>query len=260
LVDYHIHTVLSDGEGEHRDYIEAAKRKNLGEIGFSEHLCLKDVVWTMDPNRIEEMVKLIEELKKDSPINIRSGLEIDYLPGYEPQIEAIINRYSFDYTIGSVHFIGDFNFDSRDYIGEYERWEIYELYKRYFRLIQGTARSGLFDIIGHADVIKKYGFRPSQDISELLIETASVFKKTGVCIEVNTNGLKKPCQEVYPSSDFLKLCFQKGVPITLGSDGHRPEEVGQNFDVAIEMIKNVGYKKMARFEKRKRTLITLPGL
>ena len=257
IMDYHIHTTLSDGKGNHDAYIRMAQKRKIDEIGFSDHLCLKKVSWAMELSQISSMIETINHLKKNSKVVIKLGVEMDYFPGFENKIKEIIAGIPFDYVIGSVHFINDWTVDHPDNISEYEKWDVYELYKVYFNLVQQTANSKLFDIIGHPDLIKKFGFKPKRDISDLLEETAEIFKNSGICIEINTSGLTKPCKEIYPSKKLLKMCFDKGVPVTLGSDAHRPQDIGQHFDEAIKLIKEIGYIEIVQFTKRKRKFIRI---
>lgn len=257
IMDYHIHTTLSDGKGNHKDYIKTAQKRKIDEIGFSDHLCLKKVSWAMELSHISSMIETINHLKENSKAVIKLGIEMDYFLGYEDNIKEIIDSIPFDYVIGSVHFINDWTVDHPDNISEYDKWDIDELYKVYFNLVQMAAKSKLFDIIGHPDVIKKFGFKPKRDISILLEETAEVFKNSGICVEINTSGLTKPCKEIYPGKKLIKMCFDKGVPVTLGSDAHRPKDIGQYFDKALELLKDVGYTEIVQFAKRKRKFIRI---
>ncbi|MFC1850798.1 histidinol-phosphatase HisJ family protein [candidate division CSSED10-310 bacterium] len=254
LVDYHIHTSLSDGRTNHHPYVKQAAKLGLSEIGFSDHICLKKVPWSIDLAKIPLMAETISELKKSAPLPIKFGVEMDFIPGYEDKIKSVLQAMPLDYVIGSVHFLDEWNFDSYNSISTYQEWDLKELYSQYFRLIQLSAESKLFDILGHIDLIKKFGFRPECDIGELFTETAEIISKNKVCIEVNTSGLIKPCQEIYPSSQLLKICCDYGIPITLGSDAHKPGCVGQYFDDALMLIQQIGYKKIAHFNERKRIL------
>jgi histidinol-phosphatase (PHP family) len=255
LIDYHMHTTFSDGLSErHGDYVKSAVNKGIGEIGFSEHICLKNPSWGMKMSSAPAMIEKVKSIKAGIPVKL--GVEMDFLPGLEGEIKKILNSNPFDYVIGSVHFIGDWMFDEGD-SPEYKKWDIYELYRAYFDLVQQAAKSGLFDIIAHPDLIKKLGYRPKKDFSSVLERTAEVLKKEDVCIEINTGGLMSPCKEIYPSEKFLKICFDHGIPITLGSDAHKPEHVGRAFDKAVKIIKSVGYEEISRFTGRERELIPL---
>jgi len=258
IVDYHMH-VKSDLYGKQRpeEYIKVAKSKGLDEIGFSDHFSVYPVYYSMKREKLPEYVKIVQVLKNKADITLKLGIEMDYAPKIENQTKKIIDKYPFDYVIGSLHFIDDWEFENPKEIPNYKKWNIYELYQMYFNLLRKLANSKLFNIIGHADIIKKLGFKPQKNINDILKDTIKVFKKNKVCIEVNTTGLKTPCKEIYPSEKFLRICFDYGIPITLGSDAHCPRFVGQNFDKAISLIRKVGYDKIATFKNRKIKLVEL---
>jgi histidinol-phosphatase (PHP family) len=253
--NYHIHTKFSDGKGEIEEYVENAIKEGFDEIGFSDHLTLLDELppWSMSLEDLEHYTNSVLQVARETPeVKVRLGVEMDYLPGKIPEISSITKNNRFDYVIGSVHYVdGTCCVDCSQIVGKLEKMtssDIYELYIKYYQLLRDAARSGLFDIIGHPDVIKKFGFRPERNIDDLLRETASAFAESGVAVEVNTSGLKKPCKEIYPSRRFLEFCFDCGVPVALGSDAHRPEDMG--VDEGIELVREVGYNRIATFSNR----------
>ncbi len=258
LTDYHMHTILSDGKDEHETIIQAAINKGFDEIGFTDHICHILVDWRMEPDLIPLMIEKIQTLKHKfrDKINIKFGIEVDFIPGDEQKIADTISQIAVDYVIGSIHYIGNWNYDSDP--SKFEDKSIYQLYELYFQTIQESARSGLFDIIGHPDLIKKYGYYPEEDITSLYKDTAAVFKNSNVVIELNTNGKNKACKDFYPALPFLKICHNYGVPITLSSDAHKAKLVGQYFNEAISLLRQTGYQKIAIFNKRKRSFIDLP--
>jgi histidinol-phosphatase (PHP family) len=260
--NYHIHTKFSDGKGEIEEYVDSAITEGFCEIGFSDHLTLLDELppWSMRPEDLERYTDSVLQLaRRRSEIGVKLGIEMDYFPGKIPDISSITKNNRFDYVIGSVHYVDDICcVDCSQIVGELEKMssaDIYELYVKYYRLLCDAASSGLFDIIGHPDVIKKFGFKPERSIDDLLRETASAFADSGVAIEVNTSGLRKPCKEIYPSKRFLELCFDRGVPVALGSDAHSPEDMG--VDEGIELVREVGYSRIATFSNRNLKEISL---
>lgn len=253
--DYHIHTLYSDGRRQPELFIEAALQTGLREIGFSDHLnpSGEKLVWCMDHNRLPEYTEHLLQLKEQHhDIKIRIGLEVDYLPGYEKETEQIISSFPFDHIIGSVHYMGKDTVDhgAEFYIGK----DIDQLYEEYFNLISDAASTGFFDIMAHPDLIRIHGFRPEADITYLYHLIASSFKKNDVAFEINTNGRNKPLGDFYPDTDFLSLFASYGVPVCVNSDAHYPERVGQFFDEAYDLLKGAGYKEMAVFSNRRRTL------
>ncbi|MFH1613363.1 MAG: histidinol-phosphatase HisJ [bacterium] len=262
MIDYHIHTKLcGHAQGEMEEYVEKAIELNLQEIGFSDHLPLlhiKNPTLSMSEKELPLYVKKVHYLqKKYTQIKIKLGIEVDFIPEKKDEIQKLINQYDFDYVYGSVHFVKDFMIDHPDHANRFKTENILNIYQNYFHTIQEAAKSHLFDIIAHIDVIKKFNYRPCEDITKLLEETIHILKKNNIIIEMNTSGLRKPCQEIYPDFNLLKICQEKKVNITLGSDAHKKEEVGFAFDEAINLLKKAGYKKLATFEKRKIKLISL---
>jgi len=255
--DYHIHTLFSDGKRDLSDYVDKAVKRKIGEIGFSDHIYFVKAVWSMDFADLPDYVNRIDALRAASKISIKTGLEVDFVPSKMDRLMQRINKFDFDYLIGSVHFIGDWLIDSENQIQEWKRRNVDDVYQQYFTLVQAMASSGLFDIVGHLDLVKKFNFKPRDDITDLLLETVEVISKSKMCIEVNTGGLRKPCHEVYPSGKLLRMCFDHGLPITLGSDAHSPEEVGANLDKAVDLLRKIGYVEIVRFTGRNREFVKL---
>jgi len=266
LADYHIHTKMcGHAKGEMEDYLTTAQRLGLAEIGFSDHLPLyflspEEMIpgYAMPEGDIPAYIDAVKKLqKKGGPVQVKLGVEADYIPGCEDKLEKLLNPHSFDFIIGSVHFIDGWSFDRQEEIDRYGEWDIWELYERYFTLVQQAALSGLFDIMAHPDLIKKFNFIPSQDLMPLYENTVRAFKKAGVCVEVNTAGLRYPVREVYPSPGFLKVAFRHGLPVTLGSDAHLPEQVGAGLAEAVALLREIGYTEITLFEQRSRIKKTI---
>jgi len=120
-----------------------------------------------------------------------------------------------------------------------------------------AAQSRLFDFIGHADVIKVCGHRPAEDVSDLYESAASAFASSGVCVEINTAGWRKPVGEIYPAARFLQACRRAGVPVLINSDAHIPEDVGRDFGRAAAYAEGMGYTEVATFASRTRRMVPL---
>jgi histidinol-phosphatase (PHP family) len=120
-----------------------------------------------------------------------------------------------------------------------------------------AAESGLFDIIGHADLCKKFCFYPEQDCTPLFVRFLDAAKRRGTAIELNTAGLRKECREIYPSLRILRLAAERGVPITFGSDAHAPQEVGLDLARAVQLARTAGYSHWCRFTKRRRETVEI---
>lgn len=252
--DYHMHTNLSDGHHTHDEMVYAAEASGLTEIGFSDHISLKPVGWAMDLKRIPEMIDLIAHIqKKSNSVTVRFGAEVDYIPDLVDQTRSLIKSLPLDYVIGSVHFIDDWNFDTD--INGYNGTDIDVFYRAYFRLIGEAAQTGMFDVIGHADLAKKFAVYPTFKLQKTYEQCARIFNESGVVVELNTSGKNKPCAEFYPSVDFLEILHHYRVPITLGSDAHVEQNIGQYFDETVNLLKSLGYKEIIGFNQRKRITI-----
>ena len=182
---------------------------------------------------------------------------MDYLPGHEDWIRDLAARHPWDYFIGSVHYVSDsWAIDDPQKLSEWNHRNPDEVWAAYFDRLTLAAESGLFEIIGHADLPKKFGHRPPSDYTALCEQFLNAAKRQDCAIELNTAGLRKDCREIYPSRRILELAFEKGVPITFGSDAHAPSEVGMNFADAIQLARDVGYRQSRRFVQRKPHMVT----
>lgn len=257
LVDYHTHSVLSDGKNTYEEMIRSAVAKGLDEIGFSDHVCLKPVNWAIRPEDIAVMTEQILDLKEKyaDQIRIRYGIEVDFFPGKEEKIAQLIEQIPVDYVIGSVHFIGDWNFDTDQSL--YGKWSNDKLYKKYFRLIQKAARSGLFDVVGHLDIIKKFRVYPETNQDKLFEETVAIIKENNLVVELNTGGFDRPCAEFTPDANILEMCFRHQVPVTLSSDAHRVEHIARHYENAVSLLRQIGYTEIIGFSKRSHRIIRI---
>jgi histidinol-phosphatase (PHP family) len=259
--DYHMHTPLCrHATGEPGEYARHALAAGLTEIGFSDHSPMPDDDfdnWRMYANQLDEYVAKVRQAQQDFPdLTIRLALEVDYLPGYENWIRGLAARHPWDYFIGSVHYVSDsWAIDDPQKLSEWQHRNAGEIWSSYFDRLTMAAETGFFEIIGHVDLPKKFRRRPSSDCTPLYEKFLDAAKENNCAIELNTAGLRKDCQEIYPSRQILELAFQKGVPIMFGSDAHAPEEVGMNFKEAVQLAQSVGYKESCRFAQRKREMV-----
>jgi histidinol-phosphatase (PHP family) len=259
--DYHMHTPLCrHATGEPVDYARRAVELGLTEIGFSDHSPMpRDDFddWRMFDRQLDEYVAKVRLAQKEFPqLTIRLALEVDFLPGHEDWIRQLAKRHPWDYFIGSVHYVSEsWDIDNPAKLSEWKKRDAFEVWQAYFDRLTLAAESKLFEIIGHADLPKKFGIRPVQDCAPLYEKFLDAAAKAGCAIELNTAGLRKDCREIYPSRQLLDLAFQKGVPITFGSDAHAPGEVGMNFAEAIQLARATGYTKTCRLQKRQRETI-----
>lgn len=276
LPDTHTHSRYSDGYGGLEANVRHAATIGLPAIACTDHMPLtapppgvprpadlppgRHTPWHMAWEDLPSYVAEVERLKRAHPqVEVLLSLEFDYWPGVEPHVKSLQALYPWDLCLGSVHFVGDFGIDSEEEIPRWERSDVDAIWEQYFLLLAEAARSGLFDLIGHADLVKKFGFRPPRDPRpwyEVFVQAA---RDSGVVIELNSAGLYKPCAEIYPALDLLRLSRSHGVPIAFGSDAHRAEQVGSGFDRAVALARAAGYDEYIRFRPgRQREKCPLP--
>lgn len=257
MVDYHMHSILSDGNNSYEEMVRMAIAKGLDEIGFSDHVCLKPVDWAIEMIDIPVMTEQIIDLKlkyKDE-IKISYGIEMDYFSGREAEIKELIESIPLDYVIGSVHFIEDWNFDTDQSL--YGKWTNDQLYENYFELIQQAIASDLFDIVGHLDIIKKFRVYPDSNQDKLFDDTIKLIKKHNLVVELNTGGIDRPCAEFTPGPKLLEMCYRHNVPVTLSSDAHMSTQIARHFESAVDLLAEIGYHEIAGFNNRNRRMIRL---
>jgi histidinol-phosphatase (PHP family) len=269
IVDYHMH-LRRRGEGEaeeldHRveavePYVEKAAERGVDEIGFTEHVYYfrqTSELWEQ-PYYAERCVQdldtyvdaVLEAKRRGLPVKL--GLEVDYVPGRERELQDALAPYPWDFLLGSVHDIEGHPIDSDPDVGMWKHFPVEEVWRRYFIALRGAARSRLFDVLSHPDLVKIFGRRPAAD--EVFLhhdETADAIEAaSGLAVEVSTAGLHKPVGEIYPDLGFLEACHARGIPVTTASDAHLPDDVGRDLDRAVEHARSAGYSTVTVFEGR----------
>jgi histidinol-phosphatase (PHP family) len=199
-----------------------------------------DAPWRMRPDQLQEYVDEVRAVQAEfaGRLDVRLGLEADFHPGTERFVEQLLAAFRWDYVIGSVHYLGAWGFDNPEYVAEYEARDLGGLYNDYYTLVGGAARSGLFDSIGHLDLPKKFGHRDPVGVAAL--RALDVIAETGLALDFNTAGWRKPVAEAYPAPHLVGEAVGRGIPFVLGSDAHQPQEVGHRFIEAAAMIEGVG--------------------
>jgi histidinol-phosphatase (PHP family) len=261
--DYHMHTPLCrHATGEPVEYAARAAELGLTEIGFSDHSPMRRDDfdnWRMRFDQLDDYVEKVRKAQKDFPqLSIKLALETDYLPGQEEWIRELAARHPWDYMIGSVHYVSqDWAIDSPYQLSKWKEHDPYEVWSIYFDWLTRAADSGLFEIIGHADLPKKFRIIPKQDCTSLFDKFLTTAASKNVAIELNTAGLRKDCKEIYPNKQILQMAKDRNVAITFGSDAHAPAEVGMNFNEAIALARSVGYTHCRRFVQRKHQTVPI---
>ena len=191
-------------------------------------------------------------------IPVRAGLECDWLSGCKPWIEELSSRYEWDYLIGSVHYLGDWDFDNPKWLGRWGECDVEAVWTRYWQTYAEMADSGLFDILAHPDLVKKFSHVPAGDLDRFYEPVIDAIAASGGVIELNTAGWHKPCAEAYPASRFLELACSAGIGLVISSDAHAPSEVARDFPRAIEVARASGYQETVLFNNRRRKNEPLP--
>lgn len=272
LTDYHLHLRPDEPDttaerhftaDNVERYLEAARACGIEEIGVSEHVHRFTQaldVWDHPFWREQATDDLDAYCEFVASTPLKLGIEADYVPGREAQTAELLDGRPFQYVIGSVHFLGD---DAVDY-DRYDVWtegrDPDAVWTRYFEVLADAARSGLFDLMAHPDLVKVWGSerpRPDGDLRRFYEPAVEAFAEAGVAVEVSTAGLRKPVGEIYPSADFARMCVDAGLDFALSSDAHLPEQVGYRYDDALAFLGDLGVKEICVFEGRERRLAPL---
>lgn len=257
-VDLHNHTLFCNhATGTMREYIEKAVELNIDVYGFSEHAPMDfDEHYRLPLDKVSLYETEVKTLQREfaNKIEILLGYEVDFMQNI-PMLDSIL-KADVDYLIGSVHFLDGWGFDNPEFIGAYENNDIDKIWQDYFDCIEAMAKSNLFDIVGHLDLIKIFKFMPKKDVKLIAQNAIKAIKKANMVVEINPAGLRKPINEQYPSISLLEMCYELDIPITFGSDAHSVEQVGFCYEEAVSVAKSIGYSKCMTFKKRQRELIT----
>ncbi|HEY3070868.1 MAG TPA: histidinol-phosphatase [Gaiellaceae bacterium] len=256
IVDYHMH-LREDGQRvSHRvetveRWVEAANGRGVDEIGFTEHIYYfleTRPLWTVRYHlehchvSIESYVDAVLEAKRRG-LKVKLGVEVDYLPDREEETLELLAPYPWDFILGSIHYLDGLGIDTEpSLVGAVGPERAYRLY---FDMLGRAARSGLFDSLAHPDLIKFFGGVIGWD------HEAFVAELDGICLEVSTAGLRKPHGRMYPEADLLAAAHRAGVPVTLASDAHEPDDVGRDLARGAAHARAAGYETVTVFEGRR---------
>lgn len=237
--------------------MEAALLAGITEYGISDHAPQVPEPfddWRMQVAELPAYFEWIERAraKAGGRIAVRAGLECDWLTGCESWIEDLAGSYPWDYLIGSVHYLGDWDFDNPVWLGRWAESDVDAVWKHYWETYAKMADSGLFDILAHPDLVKKFSYVPMGDLGRFYEPVIDAIAGSGSVIEINTAGWHKPCAEAYPTLQFLELACSAGIGLVISSDAHAPGDVGRDFSKATALAKAAGYRETLLFEKRER--------
>ncbi|HEU4658315.1 MAG TPA: histidinol-phosphatase [Capillimicrobium sp.] len=271
LTDYHVH-LRPDEPGTTADrfftaanaerFRASAEEHGIAELGVSEHVYrFRQAldVWDHDLWRksatddLDEYCAFVRE-----ETDLKLGIEADFVPGREDRMAELLAARDWDYVVGSVHFLGDEALDHPDYdIWERNASRPERVWSRYFEWLGEAARTGMFDILAHPDLVKMWGGRrprPEGDLRRFYERAMDGIVESGIAVEVSTAGLRKPTGEIYPATPFLEMLLDAGCPIALSSDAHVPEHVGYGYEQALETLAQLGVTELCVFERRERRM------
>ena len=257
MIDYHIHTRLCNhARGNMESYVRKGIALGLQEICFLDHLSVsgEGMKSSMHPEEVGLYFYAVQRLKyryRDQ-IRVRAGLEVEFSQDHVDWIQEIIRPFAFDAIGGSVHFVKGANIVSRRSQANISHIDFARRCMQYIEEMARMLEHDYFDIVCHLDVIKKFQPRLPKEIVDKIDELLSIIRYKNLTVEVNTSGKNHPAQEVYPGFDLLQKCRQKGIEITLASDAHHPDSVGQYKDQVLADLTAIGFTHLAGFNRRKR--------
>ena len=270
LTDYHVHLRPDEPDtpperfftpANAERYRTAAEEQGIAELGAAEHVyrfsAALDVWdhplwrdWARDD--LDAYCGFVRE-----ETDLRLGIEADFVPGREDRMANLLESREWDYVVGSVHFLRDRSLDTEDHSVWGAGESADRVWRRYFETVAESARSGLFDIVGHPDLVKVWGARaprPEGDLRRYYEPAVEAFAEAGVTVEVSTAGLRKPVEEIYPARAYLEMLLDAGCPLALSSDAHVPAQLGFRYAQALELLEELGVRELAVFEGRRRRL------
>ncbi len=270
LTDYHVHLRPDAPDTSAEEFFTAtnaeryrtvATERGIAELGVSEHVhrfAQALDVWShpfwRDSAR-DDLDAYCEWVREET--DLRLGIEADFVPGREDRMANLLERRDWDYVVGSVHFLRE---EAVDHEG-YDVWDRSSdperVWARYFETLGEAARSGLFDILAHPDLVKVWGPerpQPGGDLRRFYERAMDGIAESRIAVEVSTAGLRKPVGEIYPARDFLALCLEAGCPVALSSDAHVPGDLGAAYEQALELLDSLGVSELCVFDGRERRL------
>ncbi len=236
-------------------YAQTAIKRGLAEICFLDHLTLnnsgKALSMTIDEVPLYFQAARIIKDKYAGKLEVKTGLEMDFHPQLTDVLYEVSSRYAFDVIGSSVHFVGDINIVSHASAWKLETLDPDHLYEGYLSMLTQMLDYDYFDVVCHLDLVKKFIRPPTRSFAKEFRDILSIIKQKRLTVEINTSGYIHPVADLYPSADLIGLCAKMDIPITLGSDAHRPGSVGQSYDRVLPIIRSAGYNHLSSFTHRK---------
>jgi histidinol-phosphatase (PHP family) len=261
LYESHCHTPLcKHAKGEPEEYAAAAEARGLKGIIFTCHCPLPDGISyavRMTPEQYPAYVALVARAREAfaGRVDVRLGLESDYYPGVEPWLEALHGVAPLNHVLGSVHT------QVPDYRARFLNGDWFEYQQTYFQHLAEAAETGLYDTLAHPDLVKNDA--PEEwDLRRIephILRALDRIAATGVAMELNTSGVNKTVPEMNPGQEMLGWIRERGIPMVIGADAHRPSRVGDGYDVALQKLQAAGFGEVSFFLDRMRQSVPIPA-
>jgi histidinol-phosphatase (PHP family) len=245
-------------------YVARAEARAVSEIAITEHVHRFSEArdWLDNPWWREEATEdvdayiaaLVDARAQGLPVLV--GVEMDWLADRRDEIAAFLDGRPFDLVLGSVHWLAGRGVDHPGY-PVWDDLPAERVWGDYLDALVAAARSGLFDVLAHPDLPKVFGHRIPQALEGALEEAVQAIAETGIAIECSSAGLRKPITELYPEPALLGRFRAAGVPVTLASDAHAPEDVARDYPTAVAALRGAGYETITRFAGREPTQVAL---
>jgi histidinol-phosphatase (PHP family) len=270
LTDYHVHLRPDEAPSSFADYMtpanaeryrESAAERGIEELGVAEHVYRFSAaldVWQhplWQQYAVDDLDAYVSFVREQTDLKL--GIEADFIPGREERMRSLLEGRDWDYVVGSIHFIAEGALD-------YDKYDVWNsgrspdhVWRTYFTWLGELAATGMYDVLAHPDLVKMWGAErpwPDKDLRFYYDLAMEQIAESGIAIEVSTAGLRKPVGEIYPSLAFLEMVVDAGNPIALSSDAHVPEQLGHEYEQALELLDGVGIKELAVFDRRERRL------
>jgi histidinol-phosphatase (PHP family) len=257
IATFHNHSNWSDGQTDFGPMHAYAAAHGVDILGLSDHFCVypdgSSPDWSIPPAEASDYVDEVLSYRDDAGLEVRVGAEFDWFEGHKGILAPIVESLPLDYRIGSVHHVGLEQFDASEAFWSGKSQEGRDqIFAEYWELIREMAESGLFDIAGHLDLPKKFGFKPVADVTALIDDALDAIAASGIVVELNTAGFGRPCADAYPSLDILQRCRARDIPVTLSADGHAPSHILFEFERGLARLREAGFSSIARFREREK--------
>jgi len=259
LYESHSHTPLcKHAVGMPAEYAAVAESRGLKGIIITCHGPLPDglgIDHRMAPEEFDRYIELVAATREEfaGRVDVRLGLESDYFPGIEAWAEKLHARAPLHHVLGSVHMqVGH-------YRAKYFKGDPFAYQQLYFQHLAESAETRLFDTLAHPDLVKNDS-PPDWEFSRIEPDIARALDRiarTGVAMELNTSGLLKSVPEMNPGPRMLELIRERGIPVVLGADAHRPSRVADRYEEALQMLADLGFRTVSFFLGRRRQEVTI---